>query len=234
MLKLKIDSPRNAIAMALTLLSLLIILIFYINHNIFFIILPFIILAILFIIGIKRPFHVLVVGAIMICALSPCVSYVDYQGIVNHDKSILLSEDGSIHNGTFTFDRWTSGIFYFSVQIDDSIDVEEVRLHLINTWEVGLSKNKYYSMNQVSYSDDILTYGISVNDLLEGIYLFNFIVVTEQETFVTDEGYGPINADDDRIFETTLYNGVFRTALISGFLFLVLVFMLWWLRVDGA
>lgn len=232
MINFKINSQGISVSIAIALLLLLIFLIFTFNTNLVFIVLPFIILAILFIIGIRRPLHMLVIGAIMICAISPSISYADYHDIVDQEKTIVTSNDGLINNGTFTSDEWSSGNFHFSVQISEFIEIEEVRLHLVNTWEVGSSKNKYYVMNYVNSSDGILFYELDLSNLLEGIYTYNFIVITEQDTIITDDGFGPINADDDRIFMTSLYNGIFRTAIMSGFLFIVIIFLLWWVRSE--
>ncbi|MCG7840286.1 MAG: hypothetical protein MIO87_00080 [Methanomassiliicoccales archaeon] len=153
-----------------------------------------------------------------------------YATIDNFEPTPLSSDDNSLIAGMATPLKGVPGdAFDFTVTLASTSGNPDVRVVLINNWGDGTG-DRNLSMSTTSDANDTLwVYNLTLNDMEEGVYYYNFILENDTASVTTAQSFGPVNADMGKVFSNSTISGVMVSFLNIAVLFYILVLLTWWM-----
>ncbi len=153
-----------------------------------------------------------------------------YATIDNFEPTPLSSDDNSLIAGSVTPSNGVPGdAFDFTVTLASTSGNPDVRVMLINNWGDGTG-DRNLSMSTTSDANDTLwVYNLTLNDMEEGVYYYNFLLENDTASVTTTQSFGPVNAEMGKVFSNSMISGVMVSFLNIAVLFYILVLLTWWM-----
>ncbi|MCX6650423.1 MAG: zinc ribbon domain-containing protein [Methanomassiliicoccales archaeon] len=179
--------------------------------------------------GLKDRKKLAVFGLVLFLIIGLSVGAALYTTIANYEGDPLSSDDNTLVQGTVTpIDGVPGDTYTFNVTLTSGSNSSMVRLLLTNNWgdENG---NRNLTMLWVSNSSLGRVYQLQLDDLDEGIYYYQYTLDNGTNYVITDQNFGPVNADMNKVLSNSLVSGILVSYVDMALLFYILVLMTWWM-----
>lgn len=180
--------------------------------------------------GLRDRKKLAIFGLVLFLIIGLSVGGALYTSIANYEGDAVSSDDSTLVQGIVApADGLPGDTYNFSVTLTTPLSTNStVRLILINNWgdEAG---NRDLTMDHAFNNTLGSVYSLELNDLDEGIYYYNFKLDNGTNDVMTDQGFGPVNADMNKVLSNSLLSGVLVAFVNMAMLFYILILMTWWM-----
>lgn len=183
--------------------------------------------------GFKNRKKLAVFGTLLILFLGVVFGLNIFYYIQGYEGQVVHSEHNELIAGQVSPVKGLPGDAYtFSVEVTNASSADVVYLLAVN----GASTSTLnYTMNPAGTVGSNAFFNLTVTNLTEGIYQFQFQGHIASGYVLTDAALGPIAMSSDNVFYSYLYYGIVFIGLFQiGLLFYLLLVLTWWMDRSKA
>jgi ribosomal protein L40E len=176
----------------------------------------------------RRKLCVFGLGLFMIVGVSLGAAL--YTTIDNFEGEAISTDDNALISGTVSPTHAVPGDgFTFTVTSTSPSVNNTVSVILTNNWGTGSDDRNLTMTTSSDPNATVWVYSLTVDDLDEGIYYFQFTLDDGDDYVLTEKSFGPVNAEMGTVLSNSLLSGIMVAFLNMALLFYILVLLTWWM-----
>jgi ribosomal protein L40E len=179
--------------------------------------------------GLKDRKRLAVFGLVLFLVIGLSLGGALYSTVKNYEVQEVSSDDNLLLQGTVSPSHVEPGdMLQFSVVLTSGNSTSHVYLILFNNW-ADADDDLNYSMVRGQNVSLGTVYTYNTTGLDEGIYYFQFGVLNGTAWSETDQSFGPVNADLNKVLSNSLVSGTVYSFYSMAVLFYILILLTWWM-----
>lgn len=179
--------------------------------------------------GLKDRKRLAVFGLVLFLVIGLSLGAALYTTVKNYEVQEVGSDDNLLLQGTVSPSHVEPGdSLHFSVILTSGDPTSQVYLKLFNNWGDTEDDLNFTMVPSQNVSLGTL-YTYNTTGLDEGIYYFQFAVLNATVWSETEQSFGPVNADLNKVLSNSLMSGTVYSFYSMAVLFYILILLTWWM-----